>query len=102
MKYRKVTWIGNRVSDEDMQRLYRIKQETGKPTKRVDKKGGYSNINTADVDKSEPYFKPFCKDENRGHGHFQKSLSKALRSDYDSFGAGIGMSWPSQSAATFR
>lgn len=30
MKYRKYTWIGNRVSDEDMQRLYRIRQETWK------------------------------------------------------------------------
>lgn len=31
MNYKKFTWIGNKVSEEDMQRLYRLKQETRKP-----------------------------------------------------------------------
>ncbi len=30
MNYKKHTWIGNKVSGGDMQRLYRLKQETGK------------------------------------------------------------------------
>ena len=30
MNYRKYTWIGNRVSDKDMQMLYCIRKETGK------------------------------------------------------------------------
>lgn len=31
MNYKKFTWIGNKVSDEDMKKLYRLKQETRKP-----------------------------------------------------------------------
>jgi hypothetical protein len=29
--YRKFTWVGNRIPDEDMASLYRLKQETRKP-----------------------------------------------------------------------
>lgn len=29
--YRKYTWIGNRLSEKDMQKLYRLKEKTGKP-----------------------------------------------------------------------
>ena len=29
--YRKFTWVGNRIADEDMASLYRLKQETRKP-----------------------------------------------------------------------
>ena len=31
MSYPKYAWIGNRISEEDMASLYRLKQETRKP-----------------------------------------------------------------------
>ncbi|MEK6672507.1 MAG: hypothetical protein AABY42_03415 [Nitrospirota bacterium] len=31
MNYKKYIWIGNKISEKDMERLYRLKQETGKP-----------------------------------------------------------------------
>lgn len=29
--YRKFTWVGNRIADEDMASLYRLKQQIRKP-----------------------------------------------------------------------
>ncbi len=31
MGYRKYTWIGNKIDDADMKKLYQIKQKTKKP-----------------------------------------------------------------------
>lgn len=35
MGYRKYAWIGNRISEEDMARLYKIKMETKKPITKI-------------------------------------------------------------------
>jgi hypothetical protein len=29
--YKKYTWVGNRISDEDMAKLYQLKEKTKKP-----------------------------------------------------------------------
>lgn len=31
MRYPKYTWVGNRIDDEDMRKLFQLKQITGKP-----------------------------------------------------------------------
>ncbi len=31
MGYRKYSWVGNRIEDNDMERLYNIKEKTKKP-----------------------------------------------------------------------
>lgn len=35
MGYSKYAWIGNRISEEDMARLYKIKTETKKPITKI-------------------------------------------------------------------
>jgi hypothetical protein len=35
MSYPKYTWVGNRISQEDMKRLYEIKKATRKPITRM-------------------------------------------------------------------
>ncbi len=31
MGYRKYSWVGSKISDDDMEKLYRIKEKTKKP-----------------------------------------------------------------------
>ena len=35
MSYPKYAWVGNRISEEDMKKLYEIKQTTRKPITRI-------------------------------------------------------------------